>query len=264
MNIEYKSYKEKYKIGKRITLNNLNNLEKEFTIIKKELDNLNIKAQDKIICYFETTYQENNMDTFIGYTLVENIIPKDIGTLEIITNSKANKQLIGYGTNIKDIIEEMNNYAEKNNIQIRGFYNIVLKKELEIYVEAFDLKEDNEDYIKYLNNFQKNIELDNSLIGKYQIKEILPNLKYMYNPNKQKSNLDTKYKILELKKDGTTNYDNITWSKEYLYIKIKDIEIPLSLHKYIHNNTVYLDILMNEDYKYYKSQRPIEYLYEKI
>lgn len=266
MNIEYTKYNEHYKIGKTITLKKIDDYETELKIIKEELDKLNIKVKDKILCYFETSYQEKDIDTFIGYTLEENTIPKNIGTLKIITNSKAEKQLVckSKEKDINNIFKKMKDYAEKHNIQIRGFYNILFKKEIEVYVEAFDLNEKNKDYIYYLEHFKKTNELDSSLVGKYIIREILPSLKYMYNHNKKKTTINSKYKELELKKDGSTNYNNITWNKDHLFIKIKEREIPLPLHSYQHNNKKYLVILMNEDYEFYLSERPMEYLYEKI
>ena len=150
---------------------------------------------------------------------------------------------------------EVKNILDKNNIN-----------EIEIYVDAYDLNENNDDYIHYLNKFNENVdyEIDEELIGKYRIIEILPDLKYMYNKNKQKSNLDTKYKILELLKDGSTNYDNIKWNKDSLLVNYDNNIIPMKIYKYKHDNKEYIVILMNETMEYYKTARPIQYLYEKI
>ena len=131
---------------------------------------------------------------------------------------------------------------------------------VDIIVEVFDLNEINKDQEYYLEHFTPINEIDKELVGTYKIIEILQNLKYIYNKNKQKSMLDIKYKELTLKEDGTTNYEDITWNKKHLLLKYDNKVIPLAIHK----KENYIVVLMNEDFKYYLSQRPIEYLYEKI
>ena len=265
MKIEYKKYNEKYKIGKRYTIKNRNELDKIYEEIKNKLDKLNIEYEYKVFCNFEIGYEEKDIDCFIGYTLKENYFPKDIDDLEIITISKA-KQLVGISklNKLNDLYKNMIKYAHDNNIQIRGFFTeIYINDEIEIYVESFDLNEENEDYKYYLSNHKIIKEIDKDLIGTYKIREILPDLKYMFNKNKQKSMLDTNYKELILKKDGTTNYDNITWNKKELIMEYNNKKIPLPIHKHTYNNDIYIEILMNESYEYYISQRPMIYLYKK-
>ena len=41
---------------------------------------------------------------------------------------------------------------------------------------------------------------------------------------------DTKYEILELNKDGSTNFNNITWKEKYLIIKEDNITYYSTLH----------------------------------
>ena len=203
MNVSFKPYREKYKIGKRVILKNREDLENRLIEVKNMLDKNNIKYDKPVMCNFE----------------------------------------------------------------IGGFFTEVYNNnEIEIYVDAYDLNENNDDYIHYLNKFNENVdyEIDEELIGKYRIIEILPDLKYMYNKNKQKSNLDTKYKILELLKDGSTNYDNIKWNKDSLLVNYDNNIIPMKIYKYKHDNKEYIVILMNETMEYYKTARPIQYLYEKI
>lgn len=263
-NAEYKPYQQKYIIGKRFTIKSREEIEKRLEEINKELKKLNIYTENPIFCNFELSYVEENIDCFIGYTISE--IPKEAGSLEIIFKSPIIKQLVGIGKkdNIDNIYKNMIKYAHDNKIQIRGFFTEVYKEnEVEIYVEAFDLKEENEDYIHFLNHYKKTKELDEDLIGTFEIREILPNAKYMLNPNKQKNTLDTNFKILVLKEDGTTNYKNINWNKKYLLMEYDDIIIPLPIHKRTYKNKLYLQILMNESYEYYKSQRPMDYIYEK-
>ncbi len=223
-NIEFRAYHEKYKIGKRVTLKKTEDYFKELEPIKKELDELHIEVDKKVVCYFEVGYVDKDIDCFIGYTLKDNIVPENIGSLEIILNSKSEKKLIGHGYNPYIIFEEMIEYAHNHNIQIRDFATGVRNDDStwEVYVEAYDLEEVNEDELYFLDHFHTETEIDPSLVGTYEIREILPNIKYMFNPNKQKSPLDTKYKVLELKEDGTTNYENITWNKKHLLLKYEN------------------------------------------
>ena len=265
MRVELRDYHEKYKIGKRYTISKKEDWKKKVQEVKEEIKPLNIKIENPIFCNFELGYVEEDIDCFIGYTLKENEIPKNIGSLEVITNSKE-KKLIGIGKKeeINSIYQDMAKYAHDNNIQIRGYFVEVYQEDnVLIYVEAFDLKEENEDYIHYLNQVKIEDEIDEEMIGTYQIREILPDLKYMMNPKKQKSMLDTNFKELILKQDKTTNYKNITWNKKSLVINIDNKEIPLPIYKRTIDNKCYIEVLMNESYEYNKSQRPMCYLYEK-
>ena len=265
MNIEFKPYYEKYKIGKRFTIKSREDYKEKLNSIKEELDRLNIETEYEVFCNFELGYEIENIDCFIGYTLKDNINLKEIGDLEIITNSKCKKMLVGTGkkSELNELYKSMITYSRNNNIQIRGFFiEIYDNDNLTIYVESFDLNEPNEDYLLYLKNHKIIDEIDEQLIGKYMIREILPDLKYMANPNKQKSMLDTKFKELVLNSDGTTNYDNIKWNKKELLMEYDNIIIPLPINKYFYNNRRYIEVLMNESFDNYKSQRPVCYLYE--
>lgn len=266
MNVSFKPYREKYKIGKRVILKNREDLENRLIEVKNILDKNNIKYDKPVMCNFEIGYEYENIDAFVGYLVDEDI---EVNELETIDLSKNEKYLtIKCNKNeIDNAYSKIISYAHDNEIQIRGFFTEVYNNnEIEIYVDAFDLNEINDDYIHYLNKFNENVdyEIDEELIGKYRIIEILPDLKYMYNKNKQKSNLDTKYKILELLKDGSTNYDNIKWNKDSLLVNYDNNIIPMKIFKYKHDNKEYIVILMNETMEYYKTARPIQYLYEKI
>ncbi len=265
MNVEFKPYHEKYKIGKRYTIASRDEFKEKLKIIKEELDSLNIEVEDEVFCNFELGYAVENIDCFIGYTLKENKILNEIGDLEIITNSKNIKELVGTGkrNEVNELYKKMISYAHDNNIQIRGFFVEVYDGDnLTIYVESFDLNEVNDDYLHYLNNHKIVDEIDEKLIGRYTIREILPSLKYMANPDKQKSMLDTNFKDIVLNDDGTTNYENIKWNKKELLMNYDNTIIPLPIYVHHYNGKKYLEILMNETYDNYKSQRPLSYLYE--
>ena len=266
MKIEYKPYHEKYKIGKRYTIKDRNELNKIYEDIEKQLNKLNIEYENKVFCNFELGYTTEDIDCFIGYTLKENKFIDNIEDLEIITKSLMEKQLVATSKidYLDKLYEDIIYYAHDNNIEIRGWFTEVYDNDnVLIYVESFDLNEENEDYKHYLSHHKFIDEIDKDLVGTYKIREILPSLKYMFNPNKQKNSLDTNYKTLTLYKDGTTNYDNIKWNKKELIFTYEDNVLPLPIHKHKNDDKEYLVILMNESYEYFNSQRPMCYLYEK-
>ena len=132
-------------------------------------------------------------------------------------------------------------------------------------VDLSSLNEDYEYYLKkYNENNNKDKEIDTKLVGKWKIREILPSSKYMFNENKQKSDLHTKYEILELNSDGTTNYENINWNKEEIVFNNTGIYIPLKIYVMKLNGKEYLEVLMNESYEGYKNYRSLFYIYERI
>ncbi len=265
--VEYKPYKEPTIIGKKYTIKNRNEIEKKQQEIKQELEKLNISYGQKIFCNFELGYEEENIDCLIGYTTSEDLTKLDLQDFIYLGSSPWHYKIIGEGkiSELNNIYKNIILYANNNNIQIRDFYTERYNKEtVEIYAEAFDLNEKNEEYEKHLNNYHFTNELDNNLVGSYQIREILPSMKYMANPKKQKSSLDTNFKELILNSDGTTNYPYIHWNKKELIMEFDNKKIPLPIYKRTYNNETYITILMNESYTFYESQRPIEYLYKKI
>lgn len=278
INIEFKKYNENYKLGKRIILKSREDFRGELESIGTELDKLNITKGKEVLCNFEMGYEKENIDAFIGYEVSLDEVPEDIqnkyyfeeGELELMRLSKCEKCLVGT-SNIKDIdtlYSKMVKYAHDNKIQIRSWFTEIYNKDIvEIYTEAYDLEEVNEDYLYMLGKFNSKEEYnerDERLVGTYKIKDILYDDKYMFNENKQKSSLDTKYKVLNLNSDGTTNYENITWNNKELMIKYDGIIIPMPIYVIRKEGNYYLQVLMNETLEYYKSARPMSYIYEKI
>ena len=282
MKVEYKKYEEEYVIGKRVILKTRDDYGEELEKVKELIDKANIKVNKKILYNFEIGFEEENLDTFIGYTVNKEdlkgkeeyykfakfvgYITDQIPYLEIIPTSKCEKFLVGTGNknDIDNIYQEMIHFAHNKNIQIRGFFSEIYdNNNVEIYVEAYDLNEKNEDYIDYINHYEFTNELDKKLIGKYQIYEILPDIKYMLNINKVKNMLNTKYKELILNDDGTTNFENINWNKNELIINYNNQKLPEPIYKYKINDNIYLRILMNESYEYHEAQRPMDYIYKK-
>ena len=277
MNIEYKVYDEKYKIGKRVSLNSRKDIDEILKEIKIELNKLNIDSGNAVVCNFELGYENDNIDAFVGYEVNEFQIPKELefkktfefGELELMRKSKCDKFLMAECSKLEidNAYREMIKNAHDNEIQIRGFFTEIYNNDkVLIIVEAYDLKISNEDYLEHLKKVKINdkLNINKEFVGKWSIREVLPSMKYMFNESKQKSMLDTKYNILELKEDGSTNYENIIWNDNNLYIKYKDLIISYPLYINRVNNNTYLSILMNETFKYYKSERPLFYIYTKI
>lgn len=270
MRVELKPYFEKYIIGRKVNLKN-RNCETDFIEIKKEIEKNvpNVTLERSVLCNLELGYEEENIDAFIGYEVKGDItdLPTKMKNLEIMYTSPVPEKLVGRGkkAELNSIYSDMIKFAHKNNLQIRSFFKeAYTQDEVEIYVDCYDLNVKNEDYIRHLQNHKIITEIDDDLVGKYQIREILPSLKWMFNINKQKSALDTKFNYLELKPDGTTNFEYINWNKRELIIKYKEQNIPEPIYKYSFNGEDYIAILMNESYEYHESQRPMFYLYKKI
>ncbi|MBR2997750.1 MAG: MerR family transcriptional regulator [Bacilli bacterium] len=255
-------------VCKKITLKNKNDYFLEIDKVKKEIIEAGYTPIDKIISYLEIGFVDENIDTLVGYTVKEKVRHQhnNDSLIELFGQLKNEKTLVGHDDmkNIESLYSEMIKYANDNNIQIRGFATGVLKdNKVELYIEAYDLKEKNEDYEYYLSKYTPTKELDNNLVGTYIIKDILPDHLYMFNPNKQKNTTDTKYNELILNSDGTTNYKEINWNKKELVLSLEDKLIPLPIHLFKYDDKKYLEILMNESYEYFYSQRPMSYIYEK-
>jgi len=72
---------------------------------------------------------------------------------------------------------------------------------------------------------------------------------------------DTKYKILELHEDGTTNFKNITWKDKYLIVQEENQEYYyylLTTKKKLLNT--YMEVLINQKAS---NSRPYNYYYKK-
>lgn len=268
--VEFKSIRELPSLGRIYTIKNRNEIDEKLKEIKQELDELNIEVFDALFYNFELGYEEEDIDCFIGYTLRSPFKPENIGSLKYFGgNRREDRQLVceGKKENLNEMYKAIISFAHNANIQIRGFFSELYEEDtVTVYVEAFDLNKVNEDYMEYLEDYNPSKELDKELVGKYVIREILPDIQYMFNPKKQKSMLDTNFKELILKDDGTTNFDNITWNKNSLIMEYDNRLIPLSIHKLkdYYKNAIYIEILMNESLEYYKSQRPMSYLYKKV
>ena len=85
---------------------------------------------------------------------------------------------------------------------------------------------------------------------------------YLFNPKEKHYMPDTILTTLELYKDGTTNFEHITWKERYLIIEENNITYYSCLMppKEVENE-VYMKALINQKES---NSRPYEYYYKKI
>ena len=249
-------------------------LRKNFSILEKDLKKLNLNTETKIIITEEVDYKEENVELFIGY-LNRKI---DSETIQQIKKSKnltiysipTMDYLVSEEVNIDEIKNACNaivKYSKDKNVQIIGpFTEIYYKPDKpNIYVMAHDLvREEYENELIKRNSIKKYNEpfkLNKEIVGTWKIKEILPNINF--NSKKQKSNPKTEYNKIEFKDDGTTNYKNLKWSNDYLFLITKDYVVANKMIIKDMDNKKYLEIRMSELSKVYYHAKPVSYIYEK-
>lgn len=259
-------------VGKITTIKDRNSIAKVIEQVDKKQNN-DLKKYDMIIENYEKGYKEKNINCFIG-----RIIPESLKNYPDVLLEYKKKGLIFLNSNkvdnvlhaevkesVTETYKEMIEYASKNNIQIRGkFQEVYSKDKIDIYVEAYDLNIENEDELLHRNNLKNKIKdvHDKEFIGTWVLQGEVTELQGNFNPLKKHYYPDTKYEILELNKDGTTNFENITWKEDYLIIK--------------ENNITYYSYLIKPKRKLFKkymrvlikqkesNARPYCYYYKKI
>lgn len=259
-------------VGKITTLKERNSIIKAIEQIDKKQDN-HFKNYDMIIEIYEKGYEEKNINCLIGRILPENIKDNPNILLSykkkglIITNS--NKVQTVLHAEVKETVtetyKEIIEYANKNNIQIRGnFQEIYSKDKIDIYVEAYDLNIENKDELLYRENIKNKIKdvHEKEYIGTWALQGEITELPRNFNPSKKHYYPDTKYEILKLNKDGSTNFENIIWKENYLIIKENNITYYSHLYKperKLFNK--YMRVLINQKES---NSRPYYYYYKKI
>lgn len=259
-------------VGKFTTLKNREKIQNTIKEIdrkqKKHFKNYNI-----IIENYEKGYKEKNIQCLIG-RIIPDYLKENPNVLFsykkkglTILNSKEIKKVLH--TTVTDNITEayklIIEYANKNNIQIRGnFQEVYEKDKIDIYVEAYDLNVENEDTLRHRKELQSKIKniYPREFIGKWVLQGEITELPSQFNPRKKHYYPDTKYEILELNKDGTTNYVNIKWKDKYLIITEGNITYYSYLHKPQRKLlTTYMTVLINRKES---NSRPYSYYYKKI
>lgn len=273
-------------IGKYVTLKSRDDIDEELRKIFEELRELKekngindiIKVYGTLVINEEIGYKEEDIEMFLGYIisnkdaekyreyfpfLKENgfIIWRERG-FECLAIIRATEK-----KDIPDIYSNIVKYAKDNNVKVFGpFHEEHYGNEFKVYIQAhdenrkflYDLDESLTSTKKYNNTFKN----DPDAVGTWKIKEILPGIKF--NPNKQKSIPDTKFEILELKENGKTNYDNITWTRGYLIIENDNVVTYNLMSTNEVNGVTYLFIYMKDAMVISSDVRAFDYIYEKI
>ena len=259
-------------VGKIVNIKNRNNIKEIIKNIDKKQEKY-FKNYDLIIENYEKGYEEKNINCFIGRIIPDNIKdnPNMLISLKkkgliILNNNKVKTVLHStVKQSVNETYKELIEYAHKNNIQIRGnFQEVYSKDKIDIYVEAYDLNIENEDELTHRNNLKNKIKniYPKEFIGTWSLQGEITELPRNFNPLKKHYYPDTKYVTLELKEDGSTNFNNITWKDKYLIIKEKDIEYYSYLHKPKKKFfKTYMTVLINQKES---NSRPYEYYYKKI
>ena len=228
------------------------------------------KTEDVFITY-EKGYKENNIKCFIGkvfneetYDIINSIKEKPI-LFDLTNNGKVKNMLHIKTSNIENGYKAIIKYASENNIQIRGeFIEIRNNEEADIYVEAYDLNkkyEVSDEYNKIKINSLKDIHEDKYVGTWYLQGEIIEPSRFV-KYDEEHFIPDTKYKTLELHKDGTTNFSNITWKENYLIIEEDNTKFINYIYEpKEYNNETYMEILLNQKES---NSRPYNYYYKKI
>ena len=258
-------------VGKITTIKNREQITKIINNINKK--NPELQKYNQVIEIYEKGFKEKNINCFIGKILPDyqkdnysTLINYKKKKLEILNNNKVKTMLHSTVENtITETYKEMIEYANKNNIQIRGnFQEVYQDSKIDIYVEAYDLTKENEDELQHRKKLKDNIKniYPKKFIGTWTLQGEITELPKYFNPLKKHFYPDTKYEILELNKDGSTNFNNITWKEKYIIIREYNITNYSALHtprKKLLNT--YMTVLINQKES---NARPYEYYYKKI
>ena len=166
-------------------------------------------------------------------------------------------------------VDDFTGYRYYSEEQVSTYHNIKTLQEA-----GFTLKEiknildnPNEDALIHIKKIEEKFKTtdptyDSKYVGKWILQGQIVEPDKLFNPNKEHFMPDTKYKELILYKEGTTNYDNISWRDDYLIIenngKIIDNRLYQETSK---DGTRYLGILMND---LNINSRPYRYYYKEV
>lgn len=273
--VGFNSNKKISAIGKKIIVSDRNsaNLDECFITIKSQLNKMKLSTFTKIIITEEVGYKMKDVELFIGY-LQTNIDSKKLAKIKKCKNLSyfsypVGDYLTAIDVNENDTVTACKNiieYSKKKNIQIIGPFMELYDRDgsLSVYTYVNDLTREEIDDIKIkdraLELYNQSFIPNDKIVGKWNIKEILPNIDY--NPDRQKSNpVNTNFLELEFKGDGTTNYDNVNYSGNILFIKTDDGVLANLIIVNELNGSMYLEIRMNDMSLMYPNAKPVSYIY---
>lgn len=281
-------------VGKRVVVKKRTDefLTPVFEEIEEKLKRLNIISSTKVIITEEVGYKEEEVELFIGYqfgsffnkrtNVYYSVHKYPRKYVKFLKKACAmGLEFFEYPTvdyfvaidvdrnDVNNACKDMIKYSSANKIQLLGPFIEVYdlrENKLNIYVLANDLKKE-VDIIDKIRDQEfiarkKVFVNDDRLLGKWKIKEILPDIHF--NPNHQKSVPVTKYEYLEILENGQTNYENINWSKDWLFTKFNNNE-TISCVKFLNiDGKEYLEIRMSDMSEVYENAMPMSYIYERV
>ncbi len=156
--------------------------------------------------------------------------------IDLCDNEKI-KNLIHIKTeNLENGYRDITRYVVSNNIKIRGGHvEISSDKKFDIYIEAYDLTKENENFIEYnkfiLNKLDKICIHDKKYVGKWILQGEINEVPALFDYKDKHYIPDIIYKVLELNEDGTTNLKNVTWNDRYLIIEEDNFKYVSNLYE---------------------------------
>ena len=281
LKIGFDFYTRYFLIGRHITIHdrstNLNKYYNELdSILSKYKKDININFDVKVIIEEEIEYKEEDIDLYIGYncTVKKGVdfskIKKKMAGDDLYFEGGAPHEdhIVCYDIEENDVensIKRIINYCDNNKLEIvSGFYKVYDDLGLHISCCFIDIERiDYRNYYrnKHLKDIYNNLEFkeNKALIGKWKIRDVLPNIHF--NPNKTKGNIDIELKNIEFLDNGLTNYAYIKWSGNTLYIN-RDNKINAVLIEYFERDGVnYIELRMSD---ISSDIRCISFIYEKI
>lgn len=263
-------------IGKTTTIKSRKEINKVLQEIDKTLKKFNLQENNVIIDNYEATYKEKDIRCFIGKIISNKQNPyyiiKSNKKLKLYKEDKPPTMLhvrIEKNQDLNDAYINLIKYANKNNIQTRGSYKEIYHNNyIDVYIEAYDLSIENEDELKHRKELKEKLKDCNThpkkYVGKWKLVGEIIEPPYLFSPKDKHYKPKTKYETIDLKKDGTTNFKNITWKDKYLIEEINNT----TYYHYIggirkKGLATYLDILINTE-NTSSNARPYQYYYKKI
>lgn len=260
-------------VGISTTIKSRDEIERVLKTVDKKIKQEQLKKYPFIVENYEKGFSDENTRCFIGRILPSYILsnPNFLNNYNKrgirLINSKMVKNVLHttVETTVLDSYKKIIKYAKENNIQIRGpFQEVYNNDKIDIYIEAYDLNQENDAEVTHRMQLEKNITNihPKEFIGKWQLMGQIIEPPYLFNPKKVHTKTGSKYDYIELYKDGSTNFENISWKDHYLVMKEDNITFYSYLHKpYKKGFTTYMNILINSKES---NSRPYEYYYKKI
>ena len=229
-------------VGIPTTIKSRGGIELVLKKLDKKIRQEQFKKYPYIVENYEKGFSEKNTRCFIGRILPDYILSNPYFLYEYnkrgirVINSKKVKTVLHttVETTILDSYKKIIEYANENNIQIRGsFQEVYNDDKIDIYVEAYDLAQENDVELSHRMYLEKNITNTHpkEFVGKWQLMGEIVEPPYLFNPKKVHTKTGSKYDYIELYEDGSTNFENISWKDHYVVMKEDNVTFYSDLFK---------------------------------